>query len=59
MISGDDDSPAKQPSPAPPAEESLADTTAELHEEGKALTDQSKDLAEVLSEKLQRGGGND
>jgi hypothetical protein len=51
-----DDSPKdEQPNPASSTGESLADTTAELHEEGKALSDQSKDLAEVLSEKLQRG----
>lgn len=55
----EDDPPTEQPSPSSPSEESLADTTAELHEEGKALTDTSKDLAEVLSEKLQQGGMDD
>lgn len=54
-----DDSPTEQPSTPSSSEESLADTTAELHEEGKALTDTSKDLAEVLSEKLQQGGKDD
>lgn len=41
-----------EPVPEPPADDDrpLSDTQADLHEEGKALTDDSKDLGERLAE---------
>jgi hypothetical protein len=36
-------------------EESLADTKADLHEEGRALSDTGQDLSERLAKQLKRG----
>jgi hypothetical protein len=38
----------------PPDDRPLSDTQADLHEEGKALTDDSKDLGERLAEVIER-----
>lgn len=39
---------------APIDDRPLSDTQADLHEEGKALTDDSKDLGERLAEIIER-----
>jgi hypothetical protein len=44
-----------EPVPEPPTDDRpLSDTQADLHEEGKALTDDSKDLGERLAEVIEK-----
>lgn len=44
-----------EPAPEGPADDRpLSDTQADLHVEGKALTDNSKDLGEKLAEIIER-----
>jgi hypothetical protein len=40
--------------PDPDEQPDLADTEADIHEEGKALTDESRDLGEKLDDLLTR-----
>jgi hypothetical protein len=47
---GNSDDPPEVPADDRP----LSDTQADLHEEGKALTDESKDLGEKLAEIIER-----
>lgn len=50
----------QSPTPeVPPPEEPLSDTQADLHEEGKSLSDNDKDLGEKLAEILERRENHD
>ena len=57
MIS--DDEHIEQPSGSPGDGGPLSDTQADLHEEGKALTDDSKDLGEKLAEMIEKRDRDD
>jgi hypothetical protein len=52
-LTGEDPTPRDEVTPPAP-EESLADSAAVLHEEGKSLSNKDKDLGEKLIEVFER-----
>jgi hypothetical protein len=56
-VSGDDDHPQDNTEPTP-QDQPLSDTQAELHEEGKALSNDERGPSQRLSDILEKGDDN-
>lgn len=56
-MSGDDDHTQGSSEPTP-QNQPLSDTQAELHEEGKSLSNHDRDLSRRLSDILEKGDGD-